>query len=551
MKTLSSSPHGRRLHHRLVWGWRSLTGPACSSTLCPFSLLGGPRALSSLRLTPRVALGALLFFCTSSVAHHWFRLHRGVTFATLTAMTLRIAGYARLSVATDESTSIAGQKAVVEAWAKAQGAEVAEWYIDDGISGSKNVVRPAYERLVADVEAGLYQVVAVKSLDRLGRRLRSFIEFADAAKAVDCRVVAVESGLDTGSPMGMTMLSVLAVFAQHEASAMGERQKVSQQQRRQQRGRALGAAGFGFKNVKRADGTYREIDEAQAAIVRDVVDRLIAGESYRGLAGYLNDLGVVSSKGARFTASQVQQTFTSPVIAGMRTHRGEILRGDDGLPDVDADLAIIDLPTWQALQSKLKERRSYAPRVRQGKGPLLLQGLARCAGCGKPLGRSMANGSESYRCAGRIRRECDEPATIKASLLDDYVIGELAHLGSMHVVKYVEIEDSAALARKSLLAAEIDSLAVRIGSAPASEIVDLAERLTRLREEHDGIVVNTHTSAVATGETFADLLAHDPRALAEIAFADISVRRATSSHEPASQRVSLIWNDDDSRYYSD
>ena len=118
-------------------------------------------------------------------------------------------------------------------------------------------------------------------------------------------------------------------------------------------------------------------------------------------------------------------------------------------------------------------------------------------------------------------------------------------------MKYEQVEDSAALARKSLLRAEIDSLAVRIGSAPADEIVELAERLTRLREEHDGIVVNTHTTAVATGETFGHLLAHDPRALAQMAFADISVRRATSSHEPASQRVTLVWNDDDSRYYAD
>ena len=81
-----------------------------------------------------------------------------------------------------------------------------EIYIDDGFSGSKYIERPAYDRLCADVAAGLYDAVAVKSLDRLGRRLRAFLEFVDLAATVGCRVVAVESGLDTGTPTGRLML---------------------------------------------------------------------------------------------------------------------------------------------------------------------------------------------------------------------------------------------------------------------------------------------------------------------------------------------------------
>jgi site-specific DNA recombinase len=457
----------------------------------------------------------------------------------------RVAGYLRLSVSTDESTSIDGQRAVIERWASTQGSEVTEIYIDDGFSGSKDIERPAYDRLCADVAAGLYDAVAVKSLDRLGRRLRAFLEFVDLAATVGCRVVAVESGLDTGTPTGRLMLSLLSVFAEHEAAAMGERQKVSQAQRRAQPARALGAPSFGFRNVKRDGGTFREIDPAQAEIAVDLAHRLIDGSSFSAEARRLNDAGVKSSKGAAyFTAAQVSQLIRNPALRGMRTHKGEVVRDADGLPIVNDDLVIIPAALWRDLDLALTRRSDHAPRTRLGRERLAYQGIVTCSGCGKPMAHSQANGYSAYRCTRKIRRECTSAASVKASVLDEFVDEQMQPLFALPVIRYAEVADENALQRRAFLATEIDGLAARIASACGDEILDLAQRISALRGEHDSVEVKHNVTAVDTGETFGEVFARDRRAAVEQAVETIQVRQAKGSHEPIDARTVIVWRDE-------
>ena len=457
----------------------------------------------------------------------------------------RIAGYLRLSVSTDESTSIDGQRALIERWATSQDAEVADWYVDDGISGSKDVVRPAYDRLVADVRAGLFDTVVAKSVDRLGRRLRAFIDLADEARDVGCRIVTVEGGLDTATPMGRTMLSLMSVFAEAEAAAMGERQKVSQAQRRAQPARALGAPSFGFRNVKRDGGTFREIDPAQAEIAVDLAHRLIGGSSFSAEARRLNDAGVKSSKGAAyFTAAQVSQLIRNPALRGMRTHKGEIVRDADGLPIVNDDLVIIPPSNWRDLDQALARRSDHAPRTRLGRERLVYQGIVTCAGCGKAMAHSQANGYSAYRCTRKIRRECTSAASVKASVLDAYVDAQMQPLFGLPVISCAEIADENALQRRAFLATEIDALAARIASASGDEILDLAQRISVLREEHDSVEVTHNVTAVDTGETFGEVFARDRRAAVEHAVETIQIRQAKGSHEPLGARTVVVWRED-------
>ncbi|MBT5806094.1 MAG: recombinase family protein, partial [Actinobacteria bacterium] len=54
-----------------------------------------------------------------------------------------IAGYVRISLDTDESTSVEAQTAILERWAAGQDQPI-ELYVDRGISGSKDVLRPQF-----------------------------------------------------------------------------------------------------------------------------------------------------------------------------------------------------------------------------------------------------------------------------------------------------------------------------------------------------------------------------------------------------------------------
>src|SRR6266851_1384522 len=88
---------------------------------------------------------------------------------------LRIAAYLRVS--TDEQAEsglgIDAQRTQVRAMAVVKGYPAPTEYVDNGISGTKDVdKRPALQALMTDVQAGGVDVVIIPSLDRLGRKSR-------------------------------------------------------------------------------------------------------------------------------------------------------------------------------------------------------------------------------------------------------------------------------------------------------------------------------------------------------------------------------------------
>ena len=83
----------------------------------------------------------------------------------------RAALYIRLSKEDEHegpSQSVQNQEALLRDFIHRQGLQLADVYIDDGWSGT-NFDRPAFRRMLADIEAGLVNMVITKDLSRLGR----------------------------------------------------------------------------------------------------------------------------------------------------------------------------------------------------------------------------------------------------------------------------------------------------------------------------------------------------------------------------------------------
>ena len=96
---------------------------------------------------------------------------------------IRVAIYTRQSVATDlEYGSIDAQREGIEAYVSSQRGEgwmaLPDRYDDHGFSGG-NTDRPAFQRLVADVEAGKVDVIAAYKIDRVSRSLADFTRFME------------------------------------------------------------------------------------------------------------------------------------------------------------------------------------------------------------------------------------------------------------------------------------------------------------------------------------------------------------------------------------
>lgn len=97
----------------------------------------------------------------------------------------------------NESMSISNQKIMLRDFAEKHGMFQYEYYVDDGYTG-RNFNRPAFQRMIADIEAGKIGCVITKDLSRLGRNYieaGSYIEIFFPKHNV--RYIAITDGVDS------------------------------------------------------------------------------------------------------------------------------------------------------------------------------------------------------------------------------------------------------------------------------------------------------------------------------------------------------------------
>jgi DNA invertase Pin-like site-specific DNA recombinase len=95
-------------------------------------------------------------------------------------------------------------------------------YVDQAVSGSLGS-RPAFDKLRGDAVAGKLSAVYVVKLDRLGRSAANILEFFREMDDAGVRVVVLDQHIDTSTPVGRLVRTVLAAMAELEADLIRER----------------------------------------------------------------------------------------------------------------------------------------------------------------------------------------------------------------------------------------------------------------------------------------------------------------------------------------
>ena len=104
-----------------------------------------------------------------------------------------------------------------EGWMLASGR-----YDDGGFSGG-NLQRPGLVQLLADVKAGLVDVIIIYKIDRLTRCLTDFAKIVDVLDGAGASFVSITQSFNTTTSMGRLTLNVLLSFAQFEREVISER----------------------------------------------------------------------------------------------------------------------------------------------------------------------------------------------------------------------------------------------------------------------------------------------------------------------------------------
>src|SRR6266566_1527875 len=83
--------------------------------------------------------------------------------------------------------------------------------------------RPGLDRLMSDVKARRVDVVVVAAFDRMGRSVRHLVETLDLFRHLGVEFISLREQIDTGSPLGQAVFTIIAAIAQLERSLIAER----------------------------------------------------------------------------------------------------------------------------------------------------------------------------------------------------------------------------------------------------------------------------------------------------------------------------------------
>jgi DNA invertase Pin-like site-specific DNA recombinase len=366
-------------------------------------------------------------------------------------MTLRCAIYARYSSENQREASIDDQLRICRARAEREGWQVADVFADAALSGA-TTLRPGYQALLAAMRAGQLDLVLAESLDRFSRDQEHIAAFHKQAVFAGVRLLTLAEGevseLHVGlkGTMGALYLKDLA-----DKTRRGLEGRVRQ-------GRSVGRLCYGYRRIRRLrpDGEpergLREIDPAEAAVVRRIFREYAAGRSPRAIARDLNEEGVPAPDGTAWSdrtlrgrAARHEGLLRNPLYAGRqlwnrtRTLKDPATGKVRRRPNAEADhvvlqapeLRIIDEPLWQQVQARLaaeaapKRAASKVAAFWQRRRPqYLLTGKVVCGVCGSPF---YARGRDYLGCPKAHQYLCTNPATVRRGPLQARVLQALQH----------------------------------------------------------------------------------------------------------------------------
>jgi len=149
----------------------------------------------------------------------------------------RAALYARTSTS-DKGQDPELQLEDLRRLAEQRGWRVVEEYVDEGQRGGKDS-RPALDRMMADARAGKLDVVAVWRFDRFARSTKHLLTALEEFRAVGVDFVSQREAIDTSTPMGKMVFTLIAAVAELEAALIRERVQAGVDRARAQ-GKKLG-----------------------------------------------------------------------------------------------------------------------------------------------------------------------------------------------------------------------------------------------------------------------------------------------------------------------
>ena len=321
-------------------------------------------------------------------------------------------------------------------------------YADPGITGTRAEKRPDFLRMIEDCRAGKINKILVKSISRFARNTVDALNYIRELKELGISIYFENENIDTLTPGGEVLITILAAMAEQESRTMSTNIKWSYQ-KKFKNGEVILNTGLmlGYTKAGRKDEEGREIyeiNEAEAAIVRRIYREYLAGTTITRICRGLEEDGIPTKLGKkRWQYSVVNSILTN------EKYTGDAVLGKTFKPDVlskkrqknmgqvpmyyaeGTHPAIIDKEMFEMVRVEMQHRKDEkVTAVGNSKytSKYPFSGLLICGECGHKLRRHVRRvGSglmvPAWGCSNRIsngRAQCDSHHVNEDTLQNTY-----------------------------------------------------------------------------------------------------------------------------------
>ena len=210
-------------------------------------------------------------------------------------------GYIRVSTEqqANEGVSLDAQRAKIEAWCTHNGYELAQVYVDAGISGKSMDKRPGLQDALKSLKKGM--ALVSYSLSRLARSTKDAISIGETVAKRKADMVSLSEQIDTTTAAGRMMFQMLAVLAEFERNLTAERTTSALQHKKATGQKYTNITPYGFEAI---EGRLVQVQQ-EAEIVAEIQAARSSGSTLQAIANNLNGRGIPTKTGKTWAPATI------------------------------------------------------------------------------------------------------------------------------------------------------------------------------------------------------------------------------------------------------